>query len=129
MWRLIRFAFTCGRRLCEQGFANGIIEGVTQVGSGRDAAAQISNNDLVDRELAIRSDVRAASLQCDADDSVAKPRNGSAFVKNEWRMRHIVNRDCSPLRGARIGVIGHDGTYRYWEWDDTEGCFVPLALV
>jgi hypothetical protein len=62
-------------------------------------------------------------------ESVSQVNCGTDAAKNARSVRHIVNRDCSPLRGARIGVVGHDGAYRYWEWSDAQGRFVPLVLV
>jgi hypothetical protein len=52
-----------------------------------------------------------------------------SLVKNEGSVRNVVNRDYySNIAEARIGVVCHDGSYRFWEWDSKKGFFVPLVL-
>jgi hypothetical protein len=73
----------------------------------------------INRLPQINSSLNVATQICDDD----------MIVKNEWSVRNVVNRNYhSHFAGARIGVVCHGGSYRFWELDSKKGCFVPLVL-
>lgn len=43
-------------------------------------------------------------------------------------VRNCANPHFRPFVGLRVGVIGHDGSSRFWGWDEKKAQFVTLAL-
>jgi hypothetical protein len=41
-------------------------------------------------------------------------------------VRRVANRDYRYLRGARVGIVCHEGTYRFWEMERGES--LPYAV-
>jgi hypothetical protein len=49
-------------------------------------------------------------------------------AKNEWSMRNVANGDYGPLLGARVGLVCHDGSFQFWEWNSERNGFTALRL-
>jgi hypothetical protein len=123
MWQLICFAL---RRWGRQ--EQRLVEAVAEAKSCLNVPTQIGYNDLLIHD-AIRSSPSAVRGQCNINNPIRESECGGAFVKNEWSVRSVANWDYGHLCGGRIGIVCHDGSYRFYEWDDEKACFVPLLLV
>src|SRR5262249_26927333 len=99
------------------GKQQGIINRPPQAKSCRDVPPQVGDDCLLVYNNSIRSRVGSICRQGDIHDAIREPVGGSALVKDERRMRCIAKRNWRCLRGARFGVC-HDGSYRFWEWND-----------
>jgi hypothetical protein len=122
MWQLIRLPFLYWRRQKQR-----FVERISQVSGCLNISAQICNHNLVVYGNSVLNP-GAISGQRDVDDTVRESKCGGNFIKNEWGVRGVANLGYNPYIGTRIGVICHDGTFLYWEWDNAKGCFVPLIL-
>jgi hypothetical protein len=120
MWKLIRLAFTRWRRSQEQR----LVEGVSQADGRRNVAPQVGDNHLLIDHGAILPYPITTSCQGDRDDPAVTPDAGDVFEVEKRGAQRVGVRHST----RRIGVIGHDGTYRYWEWSDADRRFIPLAL-
>jgi hypothetical protein len=122
MWKLICLAFTRWRRGQEQR----TVDGRSQRGSRRYGAAQVGDNYMLAHEGTILVNPIAAGRQRKTDNPISESeRDGVLKIENRG-VRGVASRH--QYLGARIGIVRHDGSYLYWEWDSTEG-WVPLALV
>src|ERR1700730_19307237 len=121
MWQLIRLTFRRWR-----GQEQRVINSRSQAEGRLNISAQICSDDLVIHDT-LGSDPSSIGRQGDIDNSVCKSERDCAFVEDERRMRGIANREYRPFLGARIGIVCHAGSCRFWKWDDTKACFVPLA--
>jgi hypothetical protein len=76
--------------------------------------------------------LRQAQRKCEQreiNDSIRVTERWRGLVKNEGSVRNVVNRNYySNFAGARVGIVCHDGSYWFWEWDSKKVCFVPLVL-
>jgi hypothetical protein len=71
MWRrLIRLAFTRGRRSQEQRFINGIAQALRR----QDISAQVRNHNLLVHDSVVRSDPSSVRRQCDVDNSICETK-------------------------------------------------------
>jgi hypothetical protein len=53
---------------------------------------------------------------------------GGAHLKvNDRGLNHSVN-GYEAFVGGRFGIVGHDGSYNFFEWDHTKRCMVPFKL-
>jgi hypothetical protein len=124
MWNLIRDTFRRWR-----GQQQRSVNSVAQTNGCLNVAAQVCYDDKVVFGTSIRPHTSTRGRQREVNNSIQVTERGGRFVKNEWSVRNVVNRDYySNISGARVGVVCHDGSYRFWEWDSKKGCFVPLVL-
>src|SRR5947208_694718 len=121
MWHLIRLTFRRWR-----GQQQRIVDRLTQTESRLNVSTQVRDNDLVVHST-VWSDPSAIGRQCDVDDPIHKSERRRPLVKNEWSVRSVANQNYSPFLGARIGVVSHNNSYRFWEWDTATVRFVPLV--
>src|SRR6202023_1526069 len=103
-----------------------IVDRRPQIDGCLNVAAQVCNHDML-VSGAIRPNVSASGRQREINDPIRVTGHGRRLIKNEWSVRNVVNRNYySNVAGARIGIVGHDGSYRFWEWDSKKSAFVPL---
>jgi hypothetical protein len=123
MWRLIRFSlwYWCGKQ-------HGAIERLPQVQSRRNVAPQIGDNHLLIHNFAVQPNPGSVGRQGDVDNSIREAKCGRNFIKNEWSVRDVADGNYNPFLGARVGIVCHDGSSRFWEWDNKRNCFVALLL-
>ncbi len=56
-------------------------------------------------------------------------------LPNRWATIRAMASVTPPAGTARLvqileaGSVCHDGSYRFWEWDDEECDFTPLAII
>src|SRR5262245_40307623 len=96
------------------GKQQGIINRPPQAKSCSDISPKVGDNYLLVYDSSIRSRVGSICREGDIHDAMREPVGRSALVKDERRMRCIANRNWRCLRGARFGVVCHDGSYRFW---------------
>src|ERR1039458_2037516 len=121
MWQLIRLTLARWRSHQQR-----IVNGCSETQDGLNVPAQIGSHNLICYGT-FGSDPGSGRRPGDVDNAICMPHGSGALIKNEWSMRNVANRDYSPFLGARVGVVCHDGSYQFWEWDGTKVCFVPLA--
>jgi len=123
--RSIRLALRtlCGRR----GQQQRAIESMAQAKGGLHVSPQIGDNHLLIQNFAVRHP-GSIGRQSDVDNSIREPKCRCYLIKDEGGMRDVANRNYESLWGARVGVVCHDGSCRFWEWDSETACFVPLSL-
>src|SRR5258708_32239983 len=122
MWRLIRFALSRWRSKQQS-----VIDRLPQAKSRWDIPAQIGDYNLLIND-AVRSGPGAICRQRDVNNPIHESKCRSNFVENEGSVGNVTNLNYSPFRVARVGVVCHDGSCRFWEWDDAKACFVTLEL-
>src|SRR6478735_9447391 len=121
MWQLIRLTFL---RWCRQ--KQRAVDRLAQTHGCRNVAPQVSDNYLFIYDGAILSNNSAVSRQCQTNHAVCEANSWSNLEENERSMRSVGNRDHN--RRMRVGIVCHDGSYRYWEWDGFKVCLNPLVL-
>src|ERR1700730_1784937 len=123
--RSIRLALRtlCGRR----GQQQRAIESMAQAKGGLHVSPQIDDNHLLIQNFAVRNP-GSIGRQSDVDNSIRESKCRCYLIKDEGGMRGVANRNYESLWGARVGVVCHDGSCRFWEWDSETACFVPLSL-
>jgi hypothetical protein len=121
MWRSIRLSLLRWR-----GQKHGIINCLSEVSECWEIAPQMGDNHLLVYDSSVFVGVSAAGRECNTDDTVRVTESWRNFKVNEGGVRNISNGQHN-LR-ARVGVVCHDGSYLFWEWDEKRSCFMPLAL-
>src|SRR6266516_6133176 len=119
---LARFAFRRWR-----GQQQRLVESVAETKRGLHVATKIGDDDLLIQNGTILSNPGAIGRQGEIHHTVGKPECGRPFIKNEWGVQSVANRNYGCLRRARFGVVCHDGSYRFWEWNDEKACLVPFV--
>src|ERR1043165_5775867 len=109
MWRLIRFAL-----LRWGGQQHGIIDSLPEVHKRGRVPPQISDSHLLIHDSPVFSGVSAISREREGKYAVGVANSRHNFKINEGSVR--LNASRHNLR-TQIGVIGHDGSYKFWEWD------------
>jgi hypothetical protein len=124
MWHLIRLSL---RRWRSQ--QQSPVKRVPQINGCLNVAAQVCDHDMFVPGSSVRSDVSASGRQREANDAIRVTGHGHRLIKNEWSVRNVINRNYySNVTGARIGVVCHDGSYRFLEWDSKKSAFVPFVF-
>jgi hypothetical protein len=125
MWHLIHFSL---RRWRSQQQCR--INRPTQTDSSLNVATQICDDDMLIPGSPIRPKVSASGRQREVNDTIRMSGYGRPLIKNEWSVRNVVNRSyyTDDFVGARIGIVCHDGSYQFWEWDSKKVRFVPLVI-
>jgi hypothetical protein len=121
MWQLIRFALGNWRRQKQR-----LVKRISQGNGCGNIPAQVGSNYLFVYDGAIRPDQGAISRQSKTDDSVGMSESRNIFKENEGSAMGVTNGNCY-YRGMRIGIVCHDGSFLFWEWDEKQSCFMPLA--
>src|ERR1700720_4264423 len=125
MWQLVRLTFRglWGRRSQKQRTVDCLLQTERSV----DVTPQIGDNHLLVHDT-VCSGESAVSRERDIHHPICKSESWRKLIENERSMRNVVNRDYMFLRGVRVGIVCHDGSCRFWEWDSGIACFVPLSL-
>jgi hypothetical protein len=118
MWRLIRLAFRGWR-----GQQQGTVNRLPQAKSCLNIPPQVGHHYLLIHN-AIRSSPSTVSGQRDVNNAIRESECGCYFIKNEWSMRNVANGDYGPLLGARVGLVCHDGSFQFWEWNSERNGFI-----
>jgi hypothetical protein len=101
----------------------------TQIDGCLNVSAQVCDHDKIVFGSSVRPNASAISRQREINDSIRVTERWRGLVKNEGSVRNVVNRNYySNFAGARVGIVCHDGSYWFWEWDSKKVCFVPLVL-
>jgi hypothetical protein len=90
--------------------------------------AQIRDHHVIGDYDPIGSYPGTSRGQSQIEHPVGMSEGRNAVKENDWSMRGVSNGNYPPGRGMRIGVVCHDGSFRYWEWDNGKGDFIALAL-
>jgi hypothetical protein len=120
--RLVRLAL---RRWRSQ--QQGVVKSLTKTEGGLNIAPKVRNHNLLINNNVICPDRGAMGRQGNIDNPVDEPERRRPFIENERGMRNVVNFDNGNLTGARIGVVCHDGSYRFWEWNSEKARFVEFV--
>src|ERR1700731_3897086 len=123
MWSLIRLTF-----LRRRGQQERAIERVFQTKSSSDVAPQVHGHNLIVDGFTVWSNPSAIGGKSEINNAVCDSKGGGILVKNEGCVRNVGNRNHNPFLGARVGVVCHGGSNRYWEWDDKKGDFIAFVL-
>src|SRR5262249_40177395 len=121
MWHLIRLTFW--RRRGKQQRA---VNRLPQTEGGLHISPQIGNNHLLIYDDPVSASIGSVGGQGDIHDPIREPECRSNLVKDERCMRRIVDRDYRNIFGGRFGIVCHDGSCQFWEWNGAEGCPVPF---
>jgi hypothetical protein len=66
--------------------------------------------------------------QFNLHDPAEMAQGGYSVEIKEWCGGAARNGDLERLlRGERRGIVCHDGSYRFWEWDSAKACFVAVS--
>jgi hypothetical protein len=121
----IRFAFWRW-----PGHQKRLVNRVPQCGCGGNAATQMGYSNGLGQSISIGGRQNEPCGQHQIHNPIIEAKSRNAIEIDNGGSRSILNRDFLTriMRRARVGIVCHDGSYRFWEWDDAKACFVPLAL-
>jgi hypothetical protein len=88
--------------------------------------SQVGSHDVISNGTVLVGP-SAASGQRHIHDSVRQPERRRNFEKDEWSMWNVTNGNELPFLAARVGVLCHDGSCRFWEWDKQLDKFIPFS--
>ena len=116
-WQLIRLTLARRDRRQQQSLINRL----AQADGRLNTSAQLGSNDWIS-DKTIEANPSTMGCQSDIDDAVSVAHCGNPIVENERGVRSIGNRNYRPFLGERVGVVCHDGSFRYWEWSEKKNC-------
>jgi hypothetical protein len=121
--KLARFVLASWR-----GKQQSAIDRLSQAKGRLHVSPQIGDNYLLVYDSSIQAGVGPVGRQGDIYDAIREPKCGSDLVKDEGRMRRVANRDSGNFFGARFGLVCHDGSFQFWEWNSEKNCFTALQI-
>lgn len=124
--RLVRLAFRVFNGLKHEQRA---VKGISQISGSGLGASQIGNHDGFTGGLA-RTWHRPADNKANVNQAqyMAEGRsglecnNGAAFI---GQSKNVGANPYSGLYTAGYGGIAHDGSFKFFKWDNAKGCMVP----
>jgi hypothetical protein len=87
---------------------------------GLDIAPEKRNDDLIVNDASLAVGQRSIGSEGEADNIVVIVESRNVIEKDNWGVGYIYN----WWNGGNIGLVGHDGTSRYY--DETQGCWLPI---
>jgi hypothetical protein len=123
MWQLIRFTLWHWRRQQKR-----LVNRVPQVPCGNGMATQMGHSHGLGQCASVSGRQDESYSQHQIHNPIVETKGRNTLKIDNGRARNVCNRDffSGVQRGARLGVVCHDGSYRFWEWDDEECDFTPL---
>jgi hypothetical protein len=125
MWgNLIRLTF--GRWRGQQ---KRLVDCVSELNGGRNIAAQMGDANGMARCATISGRQGNPYGEHTIHDPIVMTEGRNCLEIDNGSADGVANGDRLRIfHGARVGIFSHDGSYRYFEWEDATSSFGPMEL-